>query len=213
MSTRILLVDDHTLFREGLRALILSNPGLEIVGESADANEAITLAGNTHPDVVLLDLQMPGVKGLDAARRLLAITPQPRIMILTGSPDMEFVPEAVRLGVLGFLRKDASAGELVSAIQFLMEGKTYLCSEASAAVFHSLRNPGAAGPATSLDAALSDRERQVLALVAKGFRNKEIADQIGTSIKSVETYRSRMMTKLGFNSTAELLRYAVQNGL
>ncbi len=213
MSTRILLVDDHTLFREGLRALIQASPGLEIVGETADAADAIRLANGTHPDVILLDLQLPGVKGLDAARHLLAITPQPHVLILTGSPDMDFVPEAVRLGVLGFLRKDASASELVSAIQFMMEGKTYLCSEASAAVFHSLRNPGATGPATSLDASLSERERQVLALVAKGFRNKEIADQIGTSIKSVETYRSRMMTKLGFGSTAELLRYAVQNGL
>jgi len=213
MSIRTLLVDDHNLFLEGLKGLLLSSGDVTIAGEAADAPSAIALAAALKPELVILDLHLPGARGLEVARQLLALSPAPRILILTGAPDMQWVPEAVQLGVLGFLRKDATKEELHTAIVSLRENKTYLCSDAAAAVFNSIRNPSAPAGTHGLDPTLSERERQVLALVAKGFRNKEIADQIGTSIKSVETYRSRVMTKLNVNSTAELMRYAVQHGL
>lgn len=211
--TSILLIDDHTLFLQGLRALLRGAPEYTVIGEANDAPSGIALAATLHPDLILLDLHLPGSRGLDSARRILALAPAPRVMILTGASDMDFVPEAVQLGVMGFLRKDAPSTELIHALNCLRENKTYLCSEASAAVFHSIRNPGVEAKNTGLDPSLSVRETQVLTFMAKGLRNKEIADQIGTSIKSVETYRSRLMTKLKVSSTAELLRYALTHGL
>jgi len=211
-KTRILIVDDHLLFREGLRSLLARDPQLNILGEAGDAASALEQTLSTQPDLILLDLQIPGTTGLKLTRELLALEPCPKVIILTGTQDMSFVPHALELGIAGCLRKELSSEDLLRAIQTALEGKVFLCSDAATAVTQSIRNPQAAAGQAGADPLLSERELEVLTHVSKGLRNKEIADLLGVSVKSVETYRSRLMKKLNCQSTAELLRYAVNHG-
>ncbi len=210
MAQRIVIIDDHTLFREALLSLLKSSPWLEIAGDAGDAEEGFQLIQREQPALVLLDLQLPKVTGLELARRILQIPNPPRVLILTGAGDMSFVPEAIQLGVSGFIRKEAPSTELIRAIHTIFDDKVYLCSEAATAISDSVRSRQSMQ--SSADA-LSEREGQVLAFVARGLRNKEIADKLGVSIKSVETYRARLMAKLNCDNAADLMRYAIRNGL
>jgi len=210
MPQRIVIIDDHTLFREALLSLLKSSPWLEIAGDAGDAETGFLLVQREQPTLVLLDLQMPGVVGLDLAKRLLQLPTRPHVIILTGTNDMSFVPEAIQIGVAGFLRKEAPSTELIRAIHTVFDDKVYLCSEAATAISESVR---ARQTLQSSAEALSERENQVLAFVAQGLRNKEIADKLGVSIKSVETYRARLMAKLNCANAADLMRYAIRNGL
>lgn len=210
MLPRLVIIDDHTLFREGLRSLLAASPWFLVVGDTGEAKEAVPLIEKLEPSLVLLDLQLPGVAGLELVRQILALKDAPKVLLMTGRQDMGFVPEAIHLGIAGCLRKECPSTELIRAIHTALDGKVHLCPEAATAISESLRGVGTQGAG---EQALSERENQVLALVAQGLRNKEIADRLGVSIKSVETYRSRLMTKLGCASTAELLRYAVSHGL
>ena len=212
MPTRILLVDDHVLFREGLRSLLAHDPNFIIGGEAGEAAGALVMANASKPDLILLDLQMPGTQGLQLTRQLLAIEPPPKIIILTGSTDMSFVPKALELGVSGCVRKELSSDELRCAIDTALKGKVYLCSEAATAVSQSIRDGATSPDSTASRPPLSEREKEVLAHLSKGLRNKEIADLLGVSVKSIETYRSRLMTKLDCRSIADLLRYAISHG-
>jgi len=210
MAQRIVIIDDHTLFREALLSLLKSSPWLEIAGDAGDAEEGFQLIQREQPALVLLDLQLPKVTGLELAKRILQIPNPPRVLILTGAGDMSFVPEAIQLGVAGFIRKEAPSTELIRAIHTIFDDKVYLCSEAATAISDSVRSRQSLQ--SSADA-LSERESQVLAFVARGLRNKEIADKLGVSIKSVETYRARLMAKLNCDNAADLMRYAIRNGL
>jgi two-component system response regulator NreC len=210
MAQRIVIIDDHTLFREALLSLLKSSPWIEIAGDAGDAESGFQLVEREQPALVLLDLQLPGVTGLDLAKRLLQLPAPPRLLILTGVNDMSFVPEAVQIGVAGFLRKEAPSAELIRAIHTVLDDKVYLCSEAATAISDSVRSRHSPHSPSDL---LSERESQVLTFVAQGLRNKEIADKLGVSIKSVETYRARLMAKLNCDNAADLMRYAIRNGL
>ncbi|MBI5385307.1 MAG: response regulator transcription factor [Verrucomicrobia bacterium] len=212
MSTRLLLVDDHRLFRDGLRLMLSQRAGFTVVGEAADGQAALECVEHGAPDLVLMDLHLPDGSGLEVSRQLLARHPALRILVLSANPDPAFVSEALQLGVAGYVLKTSAAEELFDAIEAVMRGKTYLCPDIATVVVGDYRKMLAArtGSATP---ALSAREREVLRLTADGLRTKEIAAQLGVSVKTVETYRARLMTKLGCGSTAELTRYAVREGI
>jgi two-component system, NarL family, response regulator NreC len=201
---RIILADDHHVVRQGCRVL-LEREGLDIVGEAAEGREAVELAKAHAPDVVVLDLSMPGLNGLDAAREILKACPRTQIVLLTMHAEESQILAAVRAGIRGYVVKTRAAGELVAAIRQVAAGSTYLSTGGGTAV------AGASLP--SLDPpAIAPRERLVLQLIAQGKTNRELAVALGVSTKTAETYRGRLMRKLDVRNTAGLVRYAVRHG-
>lgn len=208
----IVLVDDHRILRDGLRLVLEKEADFKVIGEAGDVCGALACVRQTAPDLVVLDVQLPDGNGLDAARQMLSFQPGIRILMLSGDPDQRFVNEAMRLGISGYLLKDEASQELVRAVRLVMSGKVYLCPASATALVHQFRvNPE--GSAASAKAQLSEREAEVLQLVVEGLRNKEIADRLGISVKSVESYRARLMVKAACSSPAELVRYAIKEGL
>lgn len=200
-TIRILIADDYPLIREGLRAVFLAHPRLEIVGESGDGEEAFELAKRVKPDAVLVDLQMPKVDGLELTRRLRRELPHVKVVIVSMHRDSERVSEALRCGAQGYVAKSAATREIVLALEAVMAGAVYL-------------SPGTAPQAAaSTDGGLSRREKEVLALVAEGFASKEIAQRLGIRVRTVEAHRERLREKLQLRSVAELTRYALTHGL
>ena len=204
---RILLADDHRVVRQGVRAL-LERAGFEIAGEAADGLEAVRLAATRKPDVVVLDLIMPGLSGLDAARRILAAHPGLPILLLTMHTEEPHVAEALRLGIKGYLLKTETADALVRAIRDVANGHIFLSAAAAGVVVsrYVAGTPSAEDP-------LAPMERQVLRLVAEGQTSRTIASKLGVSVKMVESYRARVMDKLDVHETAGLVRYAIRNGI
>ncbi|MFA5265111.1 MAG: response regulator transcription factor [Opitutaceae bacterium] len=209
--TSIVIIDDHSLVRSGLKALIEKDPAFRVLGEAGNALEALQVVRDKKPAAVILDYALPGSNGVAIARMLLAERPDLKILMVTGSLDMSFISEAVRMGVLGCVRKESNSAELLEALHGVARGEVRLCPDAAAALAQSVRSAASSGG--NDPNALSEREQQVLKWVAKGLRNKEIADKLGVSIKSVETYRSRLMRKIGCGSTADLMRHAISLGL
>jgi two-component system, NarL family, response regulator NreC len=207
MALRILLADDHCIVRQGLRAL-LERAGFDVVGEAADGLEAVRLADLLQPDAAVLDLIMPTLNGLDAARQILARRPSAAILLLTMHTEEGHVASALRAGVRGYLLKTQAADDLARAIRDVVRGQVFL-SAAVARVVVDGYVTGAAPP----DEALAPRERQVLQLVAEGHTSKAIATTLGLSVKTVESYRARVMEKVGVHETAGLVRYAIRNGV
>lgn len=203
---RILLADDHAVLRAGLRALIHSQPGMEVVAEAADGLEAIRKAGETSPELALLDLTMPGLSGIAAIEQVRQASPGTRVVVLTVHDDA-YARAALDAGAAGYVTKDMEGPELLAAIRAVARGRTF--------VAHAL----AAGPSGAAAAGeraaerLSERERQVLELVARGHTNREVAERLALSIKTVETYRARLSDKLGLRTRAELVRFAAETGL
>lgn len=211
-STRILIVDDHAVVRRGLRLLLEQQPGFEVVGEAEGAESAVRLADETTPDVVLMDLQMPGSSGLDATRRIRERNPAVRVVVLTSDCSRESVQTALRLGVSGYLLKENAPDDLLRAVRSAMEGRIYLCPEVTAGMVDDyLRSVPVAQE--SDEGRLTERETQLLRLLAEGKRSKEIATVLGVETKTVEVYRSRLMKKLGCSSAVELARYAIRHGI
>lgn len=211
-EVKILLVDDHQMMREGLRLLLKNQQGLTVVGEAANGQAALELARLHAPDLVVMDIHLPGEDGIAVSRRILAEFPQIRIIVLSSDPDLALVHQALQAGISGYITKENSPEELTRAIQAAMDHRSYLCPEVASVVLEDymktlVAKPGPAKPQ------LTERERQLLKLVAGGKRNKEIAEELGTGVKSVETYRSRLMKKLGCGSTADLTRYAIREGI
>jgi len=204
---RILLADDYRMAREGLRAL-LEKAGHEVVAEAADGHEALALAGTCHPDVVVLDIAMPRLNGLDVARELLRLSPQRRIVLLTMYTERHYVTNAVRIGIKGYVLKSQAAEDLLHAIREVMRGASYLSPSVMSAVVgaHLLDEGG--GSAT-----LTRREREVLQLIAEGRSTKQIARDLGISYKTAESHRTHMMKKLDIHEVASLVRYAIRRGL
>lgn len=207
---RVLLADDHTLLRAGVRSLLEKLPGVEVIGEAADARAALALLEKQRPDVVLMDLAMPGLNGLEGTARAAAQFPDVRILILSMHADEEHVLRALEAGAAGYLVKDAVPAELELAVRAVARGETYL-SPAVAKHVVTARARGVAGP-TSLER-LTPRLREVLQLVAEGHTTKEIARILNTSPKTVENHRARLMERLDIRDVAGLVRYAIQNGL
>ena len=207
MPIQVLLADDHLIVRQGLKAL-LEREGFKVVGEAADGHEAVRLAQALHPDVAVLDLAMPLLNGLDTAREILRISPRTQTILLTMHPEDHYIFEALRAGIEGYVLKTQAAEDLVRAIREVFRGMIYLSPGVSRAVVQAYLAKTDLPPDP-----LAPRERQVLQLVAEGKTAKEVAVLLGISVKTAESYRTRIMQKLDIHETAGLVRYAIRRGL
>lgn len=212
----VLLVDDHAMLRAGLKLLLQHQPDISVVGEAADALEAIQLAERLRPDVILLDLTMPGLSGLEALGILRRVAPESRILILTMHEDESYLRQTLKAGAAGYILKKAVDIELIAAIRAVARGEVYVHPSMTRVLLDGLLS----APETTLGGQitdawdnLSEREREVLRLVALGHTSAEIADQLALSVKTVETYRARGMEKLGLRSRAALVKFALERGL
>lgn len=210
----VLLADDHAVLRSGLRLLIERQPGMEVVAEAGDGNEALAKAKALQPDLVLLDINMPGLDGLGALPQIRQASPNSRVLILTMHDDVSYLQEALRAGASGYVLKRAVDNELQMAIQAVMRGETYVHSAMTQKLLQKM-DADAAPAKDEPDpwAVLSERERDVLRLVALGYTNQEVADELFLSVKTVETYRARGMEKLGLQTRAQLVKAALKRGL
>jgi len=207
MAIRILLADDHALIRQGLRAL-LEKQGFQVVCEASDGQETLRSVEQTQPDVAIVDISMPILNGVDAARELKKSSPKTKVILLTQHDEDQYVTESLRAGVRGYVLKSQAGSDLVHAIQEVCRGSVYLSPKISRAVVDAylFKTSVAADP-------LSWRERQVLQLVGEGKFTKDIATHLGISVKTAESHRARLMKKLDIHETASLVRYAIRNGL
>jgi two-component system, NarL family, response regulator NreC len=212
MSVRILLADDHKMFRDGLRALLSSRPDLEVVGEAEDGLATLELAMRLHPDIVILDLAMPRLHGIEVVRRLAADLPQARVIILSMHSDRRFVVESLRAGAAAYVLKEAGFTELAEVIDDVRAGRLYLSPAVAEQVIRDYVRLAEAEDGSAL-AVLSGREREVMQLIAGGQSTKEIAGELHVSVKTVESHRKQIMAKLGLHSVAELTKYAIREGL
>lgn len=208
---RVLVADDHMIVRTGIRHVLESEAGFEVVGEAATAPEALVLAAELRPDVILLDISMPGQSGLELAARLRGTTPAPRVLILSMHDNAEYVLESVKAGAHGYLLKDTAATELRSAIRAVCRGESYFSPPIAGRLRDALRGRYTS-PAGTLDQ-LTGRERDVLVGVAQGKTNKEIGATLGISHRTVETHRESLMRKLQIRTVAELTRFALAAGI
>ncbi len=212
MSTRILLVDDHRMFREGVRLMIARElPDASVVGEAGDAATALESARTLRPDLIVMDIHLPDGNGIEVSRQILAELKDVRVIVLSAEASVLFVKEALRAGVSGYLLKSTAPEELPQAIRAVLQGRLYLCPEASRVALEDYRE--VLTTEAPRRPALSPRELQVLRFIAEGLRTKEIADKLNVGLKTAETYRQRLIHKLDCNGTAELVRYAIREGL
>jgi len=211
MSTRILLVDDHNVVRAGVRALLEGEVSLEVVGEASDGASAVQLATELSPDVVLMDVGMAGMNGIDTTRRICELAPSVRVLALSMHREARFVAEMLRAGARGYLLKTCDLEELLTAIRTVAGGDAYVSPAVSCVLVGLVGRCGA--PAASASNELSPREREVLGLVAEGLTTKEIAARLHRSAKTIDMHRRHIMGKLGIHSVAELTKYAVREGL
>ncbi len=208
---RVLLADDHALVRAGFRALLQSLPDMEVVAEAGDGREALRLISLHQPDVILMDIGMPGLNGLEAAAQIIQESPQVRIIILSMHAHEEYVLRALRTGAAGYLLKDAGTTELELAVRAVMRGEMYLSPAISKHVIAEYVQRIGSQP-NSLEQ-LTPRQREILQLIAEGQTTKEIARILNLSVKTVETYRTQLMDRLDIHDIAGLVRYAIRMGL
>lgn len=211
-SIRVVLVDDHQIMREGLRHLLAQEPGLEISGEAGDGQTALQLVERLQPEVVVMDLGLPDGDGLVFARQIRTRWPAIKVIILSSLLERRYLDEAVEAGISGYVLKGDASSELVRAIRAALKNETYLCSAASAALIGGYKEFLSALDQMNLST-LTEREAKVLKMIADGRNTKEIARDLGLSIKTVESRRLRIMTKLNLHSVAELTKYAIRKGL
>ena len=208
---RVLVADDHTIVRQGIVGILKSSEDVEVVGEAADGAEAVEKATKLKPDVVVLDVSMPHLTGLEAARRIREALPATRVLVLTMHDDEEYVLKMVRAGASGYLLKDSAGSELIAGIRALKAGKAYFGPHASRALAEAYQSGGSL-PDDPFER-LTDREREIFQLVVEGKTNAQIADLLFISPKTVDNHRTRMMEKLGIHGTAELVRFAAKHNL
>jgi DNA-binding NarL/FixJ family response regulator len=208
---RVLLADDHTLVRAGIRSLLESVEGVEVVAETGDGRETLELIAKHRPDVALLDISMPGLSGLEVAKRAARESPRTRVIILSMHADRTHVTQALRAGVVGYLLKGAAVAELPLALQSVMRGETYLTPKISRHVVDGFLEESEAEPGPL--EGLTDRQREILQLIAEGRSTKEIAGLLDVSVKTVETHRARLMERLDIHDVPGLVRFAIRAGL
>lgn len=212
---RILIADDHEVARGGIRALLESHPGWQVCGEAKDGRETVELVSTLKPDLVLLDIGMPGLNGLEAARQIVAAAPDIPILILTMHDSDQVVREVLRAGARGFLLKSDAGRDLVAAVEALQRQSTFFTTRVSQMVLDGfLRRENGEGAEEEIEGnPLTTREREVIQLLAEGKTSKEVAVTLNLSVKTAETHRTNLMRKLGLHSVADLTLYAVRNGI
>jgi DNA-binding NarL/FixJ family response regulator len=210
MKPRILIVDDHKIVREGLRALIEETEGFEVIGEARNGREAIRIAKQLQPDIVIMDVAMAEMNGIEATRQLVAQQSQAKVLALSMHSDSRYVRQMLEAGAMGYLLKDNAFEEIVIALQSLMAGRLYVSPQASGHILlnlaHGQIEPESASPLTA-------REKETLQLIAEGHSTAEIAERLFISVKTVETHRKKIMDKLDLRSIAELTKYAIREGI
>jgi DNA-binding NarL/FixJ family response regulator len=212
LSRRIVLVDDHQLLRAGLRSLLSKERDLEVVGEASDGREAVQLVSQSSPDVVIMDIGMPNLNGIEATRQILQVAPRTRIIALSMHSSAQFVSRMLEAGASAYLLKDCAHDELLHAVRAVIAGQVYLSPAITGVVVDDYVRR--AGGATRGDAVvLTPREREIAQLLAEGRSTKEVAGQLFVSVKTVETHRQHIMEKLKLGSIAELTKYAIREGL
>lgn len=210
---RVLIADDHAIVREGIRRVLGTDAGFEVVGEAIDGSGAVTLARKLEPDVIVLDLSMPELSGLEAAEQIRRMAPAARILVLSIHDHEEYVARSVRAGVHGYLRKDSSPVELRDAVRLLGEGECYFTTPAGRTGRPGSDCSGATAASSARLAQLTSREREVLIEVSRGRSNKEIGTRFAISVRTVESHRETLMRKLEIRGTAALTRFAIDHGL
>jgi two-component system, NarL family, response regulator NreC len=210
--TTIVLADDHFIVRIGLKTLLSGEPGCTVVGEAIDGLAAVGMVRELRPEVLVLDLMMPGMNGIQVIEEIKRIAPQTRIIVLSMHADQSYVSEALRKGADGYVVKDSLAHEIVGAIHTVMSGSTYLSDQLKVCELDNSRNTGAART-NGRDKILTNREREILSMVARGLANKEIATLLSISIRTVEAHRSRIMRKLNIHSHAGLIHFAMRQNI
>jgi two-component system response regulator NreC len=203
----VVLADDHEVVRNGLRLLLDAEPGIEVVAEAGDVPSTVQAVARHRPDVLVLDLLMPGEPGLAALPRVREVSPATRVVVLTAQQDPSFAAEAMRLGAVGYVPKEAAGRQLLRAIQMAAEGSTYLEPRLGARLAADLAAAKRAAPE------LTEREVEVLRLIARGHTNREVAERLFLSIRTVESHRARIQRKLGRSSRSDLVEYVVERGL
>jgi len=206
--TKILLADDHTIVRQGLKLIISSHADLQVIGEAANGREVLELAEKLKPDVILMDVAMPELNGIEATRRVHQISPRTKVLVLSMHKEAVYVREILKAGARGYILKDAIDTELISAIQSVARGDGYISPAISGTLLSDYRQ----NITNPLDL-LSSREREVLQLIAEGKTNKEVATRLNLSVYTVDSHRGKIMEKLNLHSTGELVRFAVKQGL
>ncbi len=210
--TTILLADDHRVVREGLRTLLSQEPDLSVVGEAADGHQVVEMARALRPDVVIMDIAMPTLNGIEAARLIVAENPSVRVVALSMYADRRFVTQILRAGAMGYVLKEAAFEELAHAIRTVAGGRPYLSSSVAGFVVEEFVQQVSPAPVKSLDL-LTNREREVLRLLAEGKRARDIASELKIGVKTAEAHRQNLMNKLEMHTIAELTRFAIREGL
>ena len=208
---KVLIADDHAIVRTGLRALLKSEPTLELVGEATGGFEAIELVGKTHPDILILDLSMPDLDGIAVTKQIKPLYPDLRILILTVHEDEALLREAIKAGTSGYILKRAAEAELIAAIRIIMRGDLYVEPSMVRALLSDSLKP--ITQQRELAEPLTPREKEVLQLIVQGYTNRQIGKELNISMRTVEGHRSNLVEKLGLHSRVELVRYARQHGL
>ena len=212
MTIKIILADDHQIVRQGLRTLLAGEPDIKVVGEADDGRKTLKLAQELAPDVIIMDISMPDLNGIEATRQLLVESPGVKVIALSMHSDSLFVSNMLRSGALGYLLKDCALEELVKAIRTVMRQQTYISPGVSDLLIQDLASSCAAEPSSAYSV-LTAREREVLQLLAEGKGTLQIAASLGLSSKTIEAHRKQIVNKLGLSSVAELTKYAIRQGL
>ncbi len=212
MVTRVLLVDDHEIMREGMCALLRKHTGFEIVGQAADGRRALELVTELAPDIVIMDIGMPNLNGIDATRQILSQNPKIKVMALSTHNEGTIVAKMIKAGATGYMLKESAFEELIDGLEVMMSGKTFLCSKISKVVFSDYVNI-ITNPKWADGDGLSSREREVLQLVAEGHTTKAIAQMLHLSPKTIDSHREHIMEKLSIRNIAGLTKYAIREGI
>ena len=206
---RVLLADDHTILRDGIRALLVDQADIEVIGEAEDGLSTVKMVGKLKPDVVIMDIAMPLLNGLEATRQIQRDYPQVKVLILTMHENEEYIRQVLAAGALGYVLKDAAAHDLLGAIRAVHRGEAVLSPAITRLVIEDYLRWGEIRPADTSNG-LTPREREILQLIAEGYTNKEIAEILSLSVKTIQSHRSNLMSKLDLHDRGELIKYAIQ---
>ncbi|MBN1270219.1 MAG: response regulator transcription factor [Kiritimatiellae bacterium] len=213
MTIRLLIADDHKLMRDGLRAMIEKEPDMEVVGEAEDGQTTVRLAKQANPHLIVMDVSMPDLNGIDATRKILAANPNVKVVALSGHANQHFVRDMLASGASAYILKHTAYDELLRAIRTVMKGKKYLSPEVARGVMDAYVELSKPSGGKQAFVVLTEREREVLQMTAEGKSTKEVSSDLGVSIKTIETHRHNIMEKLDLHSVAELTKYAIREGL